>query len=316
MSMKKLYMTFPAGCAPFENAALPIFINPDSPPGKCPYVFVARNDIAVNLSGLKKPRAFGMTLRQGDSIKGSMWSKFQITESNLPYPLADTDKPAHQREGWAGAHIYTLFTLSGWASIMAGTAGAANKPALLFPDTTKDYRLLVAQTCLDKHNELTGQHVALDDLAELTAQETTTTTTKKKRRKKKRNDVEGKVKKSNSVLPGKRKRVVDKLRVETARLTRQRAKLVAENAELVAENTKLVAENAKLVDKVRVITQLSEDLDNGLIERLPFVLSNDEGDELFCYVEVDVGGICRRVEVEDSNTNPFHEVIASVDFLN
>lgn len=287
--MTKLILTFPKGV--WEDVKMPIFVHPD--PKQRKYVFLSRYDIGKYLKPKEiEQRKFQQDFRSGGSLKGSMWNRFMTVESKLPYLLLETDKPPHQQEGWAGAHIYTLVTLSGFAAILYGVAGAENKLLSLFPGVSREYMKSVARCCIEKHNELTSQHIEIDDLAKLASQ-----ISPKKQQVKKR-------KVAQKSIPN--ERIAQKR--STGILHGKELSLKRRVADLYAEKKKLKQEVDSLREEVQTLEQLRENAEEGLIARIPLTLTNDWGDTREINLEIDINGIITRESKQPSSNewvNPF-----------
>lgn len=300
-TMTRLYMNLPKG--PWEDINLPIFTFP-----KYQYVYVARCDLG---KALKDPQMtlsdFQRIFRSCDGIKDSQWSKFMIEEDKLPYPLDTDHKPAHQQEGWAGAHIYTLVSLGGLAAILAGYAGAKQKLKVLFPSVPSEYLRQVARACLDKHNELTGQSIRLEQLEALAHQEpkgkkeVRRTINLDKVDQKKKKPVA--VKREKKAAKGRGKSILFRRTSKTDQYAKR--KLNQELKELEEKKRKLNEEIIELRALHAGYTKLTEDLASGIVEKIPFTIAKDTSEakaEAGTYViEIDMEGVARRktLYVED-----------------
>jgi len=276
-TMIRRFMTFPDG--PWGDVNLAIFTSPDSP-----YIYVSRRDLGVHLkSPTMSLSEFQRIFRSCEIIKNSMWSKFMVVETDLPYPLDVAHKPAHQQEGWAGAHIYTLVTLGGLAAILGGKAGATNKLSTLFPSASAEYLAQCAQACLDKNNELTGQTLTMDDLEVLAHQEPSP-----------KDDVQQAERTATAKAPQGRGKSVTLLRRRSPPHPAEQTK------------RKLEEDIDDLRAQYRGYKELLHDIKSGVIATIPFLLTDELQNEKRYKVEIDLSGIVRRVPViEVDDDDPF-----------
>lgn len=278
-------MTFPAGIWGSVNLAIFTYPSPQ-------HIYVARCDLGVHL---KDPSMtlndFQRIFRSCDNIKNSMWSKFMVVEVDLPFPLETSHKPAHQQEGWAGAHIYTLVTLGGLAAIFSGKAGAQHKLPTLFPSASKEYLNQCAQACLDKHNELTGQSINMNDLEALAYQDTPP------------GEHEHEQAKASPPVKGRGKSITRRRKKKKEDTAEQQVK-PDEDVALQQEERTLAAKVDDLRASYHGFKKLLADVKAGLIAVIPFVLTDELQNQKRYSVEIDLTGVVRRVPFEEDE-NPF-----------
>ena len=287
-TMTRRYMTFPSG--PWGDVRLPIFTSAGGH-----YVYVARFDIATELKNSSMTLTkFQQIFRSCDSIKDSMWSKFMVVETSLPYLLDVTHKPAHQTEGWAGPHIYTLITLSGLAAVLGGFAGATQKLPVLFPNISPEYLNQAARACIDKHNELTGQSIPFDILEKLAHQNVPTYVSAPKTP-----PVAHLVENTPVVEEPPAKKIAVRGRGKGGPKRRPALVEATAVANLTRQKRILQEQILDLKAMWRGYTVLIEDLQKGLIATLPFVIEEEDDTSKAYQIEIDVDGATRRVPVDD-----------------